>query len=46
VIKALGALVGDTPGISGAAILGDGRLALIVDVAGLFKAIGTKEKGT
>jgi two-component system chemotaxis sensor kinase CheA len=42
VIKSLGALIGDTPGISGAAILGDGRLALIADVAGLFKLVGAK----
>lgn len=37
VIKPLGRLIGETPGISGAAILGDGRVALIVDVPGLFK---------
>jgi two-component system chemotaxis sensor kinase CheA len=35
VIKPLGALVGDVAGISGAAILGDGSVALIVDVAAL-----------
>ncbi len=40
VVKSLGALVGDTPGVSGAAILGDGRVALIVDVSGLFKLMG------
>lgn len=40
VIKSLGALMGDTPGVSGAAILGDGRVALIVDVPGLFKLAG------
>ncbi len=40
VIKSLGALVGATPGVSGAAILGDGRVALIVDVPGLFKLAG------
>jgi two-component system, chemotaxis family, sensor kinase CheA len=40
VIKPLGALVGDTAGISGAAILGDGSVALIVDVPGLFKLAG------
>ncbi|MBI5712387.1 MAG: chemotaxis protein CheW [Chloroflexi bacterium] len=40
VIKSLGVLVGETPGVSGAAILGDGRVALIVDVPGLFKMIG------
>jgi two-component system chemotaxis sensor kinase CheA len=36
VVKPLGALVGDTLGVSGAAILGDGRVAMIVDVPGLF----------
>jgi two-component system chemotaxis sensor kinase CheA len=35
VIKPLGKLVGDISGLSGAAILGDGSLALIVDVAAL-----------
>jgi two-component system, chemotaxis family, sensor kinase CheA len=33
VIKGLGSLLGEIPGISGASILGDGRVALIVDVA-------------
>ncbi len=40
VVKPLGALMGDTPGISGAAILGDGQVALIVDVPGLIKLTG------
>lgn len=40
VVKSLGALVGEAEGISGAAILGDGRVALIVDVPGLFKLSG------
>ena len=40
VIKSLGVVVGETPGVSGAAILGDGRVALIVDVPSLFKMIG------
>jgi two-component system, chemotaxis family, sensor kinase CheA len=35
VIKPLGQLVGDVAGVSGAAILGDGSVALIVDVAAL-----------
>ncbi len=35
VIKPLGQFVGDVAGISGAAILGDGSVALIVDVAAL-----------
>ena len=33
VIKSMGALLGDIPGLSGATILGDGKVALIVDVA-------------
>ncbi|MGI4787688.1 MAG: chemotaxis protein CheW, partial [Janthinobacterium lividum] len=32
VIKSLGTLLGDLPGLSGATILGDGRVALIVDL--------------
>lgn len=40
VVKSLGAFIGDLPGISSAAILGDGRLALIVDVPGLFRLTG------
>jgi two-component system, chemotaxis family, sensor kinase CheA len=36
VIKPLGQLVGDVAGLSGAAILGDGSVALIVDVAALL----------
>lgn len=40
VVKPLGALVGETPGVSGAAILGDGRVAMIVDVPGLFTCAG------
>lgn len=33
VIKSLGTLLGDLPGLSGATILGDGRVGLIVDCA-------------
>ena len=40
VVKPLGAFVGDIPGISSAAILGEGQVALIVDVFGLFKLAG------
>jgi two-component system chemotaxis sensor kinase CheA len=39
VIKALGELIGDVPGISSAAILGDGTVALIVDVPNLLQAL-------
>lgn len=40
VVKSLGAFVGDIPGISSATILGDGQVALIVDVFNLFKLVG------
>ncbi len=33
VIKSMGTLLGDIPGLAGATILGDGQVALIVDVA-------------
>ncbi len=33
VIKSLGPLLGEIPGISGASILGDGRVSLIVDIS-------------
>lgn len=36
VIKTLGSYLGNTPGISGATILGDGRIRLIIDILGLF----------
>ncbi len=44
VIKALGKFVGDIRGISGATILGDGRVALIVDINGII-TIAVEEKG-
>ncbi len=40
VVKPLGGLIGDIPGISSAAILGEGQVALIVDIFGLFKLAG------
>jgi two-component system chemotaxis sensor kinase CheA len=40
VIKSLGALVGEVKGLSGAAILGDGEIALILDVPGLLRSAG------
>ncbi len=46
VIKPLGGLIGETPGVSGAAILGDGRVALIVDVPGLFKLAAEMDKNS
>ena len=43
VIKSLSKHVGEAKGLSGATILGDGRIALIVDVNGLL-AIATERK--
>lgn len=40
VVKSLGPLIGDIQGISSAAILGDGHVALIIDVPGLLKLSG------
>ncbi len=40
VVKSLGKLVGEIPGISSAAILGDGRITLIVDVPALLRLAG------
>jgi two-component system, chemotaxis family, sensor kinase CheA len=40
VVKSLSSLVGDSLGISSAAILGDGQVALILDVPGLYKLAG------
>ncbi len=37
VVKSLSQIIGDVPGISSAAILGDGQVTLILDVLGLFK---------
>lgn len=37
VVKTLGGYIGKVPGISGSTILGNGRVALILDVASLFK---------
>ena len=40
VIKSLGRYLRNTPGISGATILGDGRIRLIVDVMSIFALAG------
>ena len=37
VIKPLGRLIGEVPGISGGTIMGDGRVALIMDIPSLVK---------
>ena len=41
VIKSLGDLIGDVPGLTSAAILGDGTVALIVDVPALVQRLAT-----
>jgi len=40
VVKSLNSIIGETPGISSAAILGDGQVALILDVSSLYKSAG------
>lgn len=40
VVKAMGAYISKDKGISGATILGDGRVALILEAAGIAKMIG------
>lgn len=42
VIKPLGKMLQGTPGMSGATITGDGRIALILDVPGLLKNYGQR----
>jgi two-component system, chemotaxis family, sensor kinase CheA len=37
VIKSLGETLKDIPGITGGAILGDGRVGLILDLEGVFR---------
>ncbi len=43
VIKSLGESLGTIPGIAGAAILGDGRVGLILDLAGIYFRQGAGE---
>jgi two-component system chemotaxis sensor kinase CheA len=43
VVKSLSSAVGDVTGISSAAILGDGQVALILDVQGLFKLASQRQ---
>jgi two-component system chemotaxis sensor kinase CheA len=38
VVKSLSPIIGEVPGLSGGTILGDGRIALIVDTPGLIHA--------
>jgi len=37
VVKSLGGFLGEIPGVAGAAILGDGRVGLILDAAGIMQ---------
>ena len=39
VVKSLGKLLQNTPGISGACIGGDGKVTLIIDLAGIFRML-------
>ena len=39
VVKSLGKLLENTPGISGACIGGDGKVTLILDIAGIFRLL-------
>lgn len=45
VIKSLGSYVGKIPAISGSTILGDGKVALILDVASIFKLFSERKNG-
>ncbi len=46
VIKSLGDQLGDLPGISGSAIMGNGKVALILDVSTLIRdVIGSQDNG-
>ena len=44
-LKSLGILSGKVPGLSGGAILGDGQIALIMDVVNLIKMIINRDNG-
>jgi two-component system chemotaxis sensor kinase CheA len=39
VIKSIGEYLGQVPGVAGATIMGDGRVRLIIDLAGLFDLV-------
>ena len=43
VVKSMGPLIGDVYGVSSAAILGDGKVILIVDVQDLYRISGSKK---
>jgi len=40
VVKPMGPLFEGVPGIAGATVTGDGRMALVLDLAGLFDSSG------
>ncbi len=46
VVKSLGAYIGQTEGIAGASILGDGRVVLILDMASLIRAAMQASRAT
>ena len=47
VVKSFSPIVGKVAGLSGCAILGDGRIALIVDVSGLINStVQARRQGT
>lgn len=43
VIKSLGEYIGQVPGLAGATIMGDGRVALILDIRGLIGQTGVEK---
>lgn len=45
VVKSVGSYIGKIEGVSGATILGDGSVALILDVTGIFQLAGAPRKG-
>ncbi|MBU0728829.1 MAG: chemotaxis protein CheA [Proteobacteria bacterium] len=45
VIKSLGGYMKDIPGVAGGTILADGRVGLILDMAGIISGGGSSEKG-
>jgi two-component system chemotaxis sensor kinase CheA len=45
VIKSLGSVLGSIPGVSGGAILGDGRVGLILDAGGILKVAEQSDGG-
>lgn len=46
VVKSLSPIMGELPGVSGGTILGDGRIALIIDVPSLMNAALRARKGS